>query len=873
MRTPVAVAAMLLVGGTAGAWVGDKVDAVGLAPERTLVAARAVPSGWQGRSDRDTGALAELWGSYVPAPGATADPAIAEAAARAFLGTYLGLAEREYRLVANHLDGGLRTVGFQQTHRGIDVVGAQVAVFVRGDRVFAAASRARPGVTIDVPARGGAVPTARALDWIGGSSVVRAIGERVVLPVDGSYRVADRIEVEPRDRPGRWDVYVAPDGEPLAKRPRFHMATGTMVFDVGVRYPLGARQDMPARELELTADGTPTTTDADGAFSWASAGAAAVAPGLAGPRIRVTNAAGPLATASLTAQPGMPVRWSVASDAMADAQLTAFVHASIAKQRARVVVPSLASWLDTQLVVSVNEDPSCNAMSDELGIHFFKGGPQCENTARLADVVAHEVGHQLHDHAIIPGVGFSNSALSEGVSDFFAATVVEDNGLGRGFLFDDSAIRDLDPVGSEAIWPRDRSGDSHITGLIIGGTLWDLRKALIAQLGPVAGRAQTDKIFAGVLQRAPDIVGSYLAARIADDDDGDLGNGTPHGCAIEAAFGKHGLAGPGFMTTQVLPPVVDGTSFSVPVVTPQSACTPPSVTSVTLHWRVDSLPGASVAFAPSGTSWKGALPTLPDGTLVRYQIEAKLDDGSTVFYPDNPADPEYTMMIGEPHRIWCEGFDTDPRWSTLGGDWQWGMPPGISLAGDPTTTYAGTSILGTDLTMDGKYGTMASSSVTTPPIDITGYDRVHLQFRRWLAVEDALYDQATVAVNGTTVWTNAKTNLGQLDHVDREWRFVDIDVTAYAATPVLITWGMTSDLGRELGGWSLDEVCLVGLGKHARCGDDIVDPGEECDGESDCRKDCTIEDDGGCCSAGTDPRAPLVLAAGVLVVLARRRRR
>ena len=734
-----------------------------------------------------------------------------------------------------------------------------------------------------MPARSGAVPTARAIDWLGGRAVVRAIGPRVVLPIarseggaeltGGGYRVADRIELETRDRPGRWDVYVAPDGVPLAKRARFHMATGTMVFDVGVRYPLGARQDLPARELDLIADGSATTTAADGTFSWASASAAAVAPGLAGPRIAVTNAAGPLAAAALTAQPGMPVRWSLANDAMGDAQLSAFIHASIAKQRARVMMPSLATWLDTQLPVSVNESPMCNAMSDELGIHFFKGGPTCENTARLADVVAHEFGHQVHDHAIIPGVGFSNSALSEGVSDFFAATVVEDNGLGRGFLFDDSAIRDLDPVGSEAVWPRDRSGDSHITGLIIGGALWDLRKALIAQLGPAAGRAQTDVIFAGVLQRAPDIAGSYLAARIADDDDGDLGNGTPHGCALEAAFGKHGLAGAGFMTTQVLPPVVDGTAFSVPVVTPQTSCTPPKVTSVTLHWRVDTLPGASVAFAPSGTSWKGALPTLPDGTLVRYQIAATLDDGSTVFYPDNPADPEYTLMVGEPHRIWCEHFDADPRWSTLGTDWQWGMPPGISLAGDPTTTRDGTAILGTDLTMDGKYATMASSSVTTPPIDITGYDRVHLQFWRWLATEDALYDQATVAVNGTTVWTNAKTNQGLLDHVDREWRFVDIDVTGYRGTPVLITWAMASDLGRELGGWSLDEVCLVGLGKHARCGDGIVDPGEECDGESDCRKDCTIEDDGGCCSAGTDPRAPLVLAAGVLAVLARRRRR
>lgn len=866
------MATVLVAGGTAGAWVSGKSDTAELRPERVLLAARGVPSGWQGRIDRETGALAELWGSYVAAPGAVADPAIAESAARAFVADKLGVAG-DLKLVSNHLSDGLRTVGFQQMHRGVEVVGGQVAVFIRRDRVFAAASQAFPGVALDVPARTGAVETRRALDGLGGRAVVRAIGARVVLPIDGGFRVADRIEIETLDRPGRWDVYLAPDGALLAKHARFHLATGTMVFDVGVRYPLGLRQDFPARELDLTADSVATTTATDGTFSWASASAATVSPTLGGPRIAVTNAAGPVATASLTAQPGQPVRWSLAADAMGDAQLTAFIHASIAKQRARVIMPSLATWLDTQLAVSVNEDPMCNAMSDEMGLHFFKGGPMCENTARLADVVAHELGHQVHDHAIIPGVGFANSALSEGVADFFASTVVEDNGLGRGFLFDDSAVRDLDPVGSEAIWPRDRSGDSHITGLIIGGTLWDLRKALIAQLGPVAGRARADTIFAGVLQRSPDIPGAYLAARIADDDDGDLGNGTPHGCALEAAFGRHGLAGAGFMTTQVLPPVVDGTSFSVPVVTPQTTCTPPKVTSVTLHWRVDTQPETPVVFALSGTSWTGSLPTLPDGTLVHYQIVATFDDDSSVRYPDNPADPEYTLMTGEPQRIWCEHFDADPHWSALGSDWQWGMPAGVSLAGDPTTTHDGAAILGTDLTMDGRYGTMAMSSITTPPIDVAGYDAVHLQFWRWLAVEDALYDQATIAVNGTTVWTNKKTNDGSLDHIDREWRFQDIDVTSHAATPVFITWAMASDISRELGGWSLDEVCLVGLGKHPRCGDNIVDVGEECDGESDCTKNCTIEGDTGCCSAGTDPRAPLVLAAGVLGLLARRRRR
>ena len=33
----------------------------------------------------------------------------------------------------------------------------------------------------------------------------------------------------------------------------------------------------------------------------------------------------------------------------------------------------------------------------------------------------------------------------------------------------------------------------------------------------------------------------YAELLFADDDDGDLSNGTPHGCAINQAMGRHGL--------------------------------------------------------------------------------------------------------------------------------------------------------------------------------------------------------------------------------------------------------------------------------------------------------------------------------------------
>ncbi|MBA3461905.1 MAG: DUF4215 domain-containing protein [Deltaproteobacteria bacterium] len=891
MRTRVIAAAILLASGTAGAWIAQPdreppevaAGALRLRADRTLVAGRGLPAGWQGARDRETGVVAELWGGYVPAPGAVADPAIAEKAARAFLADHLallapGARSDDFVVVANHLERGLRTIGLAQMHRGARVVGGQLAIFIKNDRVFAAQSQAQPNVSVDVPARTGAVTTRRVEDWIGGRVITRSIGARVVLPIDGGYRVADHVEIEALDRAGRWDVYVGLDGAPLLRASQLRFATGTLVYDVGERYPLGTRRDAPARLVGLVADGVSGTTASDGTFSWSETAAATVEPGLVGPTVAVENAAGPLAAASLTAQPGGTVRWSLAGDEHGDAQLTSFVHVGISQERARVLLPSLAPWLDQPLPVVVNENDICNAYSTGNDIHFYRRGPTCENTGRLADVITHEFGHSLHKHAIIPGAGGFNAALSEGVSDFFAAMVVGDPGIGRGFRFDNMATRDLDPDGIEAVWPRDKSADPHITGLIIGGALWDLRAKLIADLGQAAGLATTDVLFASVLQRAPDITGAFLAAQIADDDDGDLGNGTPHFCAIQGAFGKHGLGGPSYLSTRVDPPVFDGTTFTVTTSVPVgTTCAPVLVDNVQIRYHDSTGATGTANLTANGGTWTGALPALTPNRVVYYKVVATLADGATITYPDNPADPEYELFTGTPTEIWCARMDENPQWtSSADASWEWSVPSPLSVSGDPIVTHTGTHILGTKIFGDGRYPRETTTSITAPEIQTWMYDEVHLQYWRWLSVEDGVYDRASVVVNGTTVWQNVESGNGGRDHVDREWRFKDIDVTKYAGHSITASWLLTSDRSRELGGWTLDDVCLVGIGKHPVCGDGVIDHTEDCDDgntsdDDGCTQYCRDED-AGCCSAGTDPRAPLVLGLGVVALLARRRR-
>ncbi|HSD87356.1 MAG TPA: hypothetical protein VLB44_07570 [Kofleriaceae bacterium] len=827
----------------------------------------------------------------VESPGAITSPAIAERAARTYLADHLdrlapSATAADFRLLANQLDGDLRTVTFQQTWRGLRVVGASLGFVFARDRLFVIRANGAANVTATIATRTN--DTSRAEAWLlaqtGHRARVQRTGELVVLRVADRYEIADVLDAQAIDAPDRWTVYVAADGAPLRRDSLIMTATGTLQYNAGVRYARGTREDFAAPTATITVNTLTTTTSPTGTFSWTGTSAATVVPALAGTYVRVINQAGASATASLTAQPAGTVVWDLSTDETGDAQLSTYIYANRAKARARIVNPALATWLDTQLDFYVNEMGTCNAYSTGSEVHLFRAGTGCENTGRVADVVFHEFGHSVHNQSIISGMGAFESNLSEGLADFFAANLTEDSQVGRGFFLDDAPLRNIDPPGTERVYPVDFDFDPHVSGLIISGALWDLRTALIESLGYAAGVTRAEKIFTGVMQRADDISTTFNAALIADDDDADLSNGTPNFCLIENAFGRHGLV-VGYQTTTVDPPVLDGRHITLAVHTPVgTTCQPPTVQRISVAWKAGDGVASVFDLTPDADGWSGDLPDQPNGTVIRYSIDIELGDGTTQVYPNNPADPLYQLMIGTPSPIWCEPMDADPRWdqtSNAGLAWQWGTAAGAPSSGDPAIARTGTTVLGTILTGDGHYRANAVISATTPSVDVSRYQYVHLQYWRWLTVEDAHFDEAAILANGQQVWRNASAENGTLDHVDREWRFQDVDVTPYVSADgtMQISWSLTSDFGKELGGWTLDDVCFVGLDSIGRCGDGIVEDGEQCDdggmtNGDGCNSQCILEPTsggGGGCSTGSPGDGSLVLVLGALAQCWRRR--
>ncbi len=820
-----------------------------------------------------------IWGGTVAAPNTTADPAAAEARARAVLAAHVdllapGASPSDFVLASNHLDRGVRTVGFTQTWRGLPVVGGQLGFVFSHDHLFAIGSEALPNVSAAMPSTRATTQRARAEAWIAGETgriaKTRATRPRAVLPIvfgpgDIEYHVADLFDVETPAAPGRWNVYVAADGTPLARESTIMTMTSTLDYNVGLRYATGERADMPAPTVNLTANAVATTTAVDGTFTWTGTGAATVVPTCTSTTVNIMNQAGSAATTSFDANPGDTLVWNVSNVELDDSQVSTYIYGNIAAARDRLINPAIAStFLAGPLPFYVNENGTCNAFSTGDEVHLYRADSTCQNSGRIADVVFHEFGHSVHKHSIIPGMGVFDQSLSEGLADFNAANITEDSGVGRGFYYTDAPMRDIDPPGVEKSYPADVNSDPHITGEIISGALWDLRKALVLELGHDAGVTQTEKIFTGVMQRAADIPSSYLAAQIADDDDGDLGNGTPHQCELERAFGVHGLVD-GFVNTTVASPVLDGLAMSVAVTTPTGTdCPPLQVVGMSVLWNVGDSVASSFTLADRGDgTWLGAFAPVPDGTIVTYSLDVTFDDNSTLEFPNNPADPAYQAFVGTATPIYCEMFDHDPMWMQTGNlsdEWEFGMPnPVAALTGDPLAAHTGTNIYGTNVYDGGAYRPDEVTSTQTSAIDVSAYQIIHLQYWRWLTVEDATYDQATISVNGAQLWENASNASGTLDHVDREWRFHDIELTPYITDgTATVQWQLQSDPSIELGGWTIDDVCIVGMAKIPKCGDGVLDPGEQCDdGNTNsgdgCSQTCGDElsaSGGGCAATG-----------------------
>ncbi|MGC6492873.1 MAG: hypothetical protein ACON5B_08525 [Myxococcota bacterium] len=508
------------------------------------------------------------------------------------------------------------------------------------------------------------------------------------------------------------------------------------------------------------------------------------------------------------------------------APLSSYVFQMQVKEWGEAVAPS-NTWVRNRTDSNVNINQNCNAYFDGSSVNFYRAGGGCNNTGRLADVNYHEWGHGLHTYAA-PFDAYDGS-LGEGAADVVSFLITDDHRLAPNFFVGGGTLRDAK---NNRSYPENFSSNAnfiHSNGMIFSGAMWDLRENLRASLGEPAATDITSQLLVGALKGGPDIPSSFADVMMADDDDGDLSNGTPHICDIVDAFAQHGL-GPGAgnnVVAEHTPPVLVPdvpTTLQARIDNPAPDCLDLDVQGGELSWRrIGETDWRRVPLdVVDSESVEAELPALPLGSMVEYYLELEQPSGQAIQSPSGGRIKPYTLHVGETLDVWCTDFEVNRagfRGSLVSGtdsdganDWQWGEP--LGEGGDPEFAASGFQVWGNDLGaqgFNGEYQNEKHNRLTSPEFGLGHYQDVFLSYQRWLTVEDGVFDRATILADGNLVWGNwsSSEDDGTDHHLDTEWTEHIVPLgTAGDDGIVTITWEIESDGGLTFGGWTLDDVCL-----------------------------------------------------------------
>ena len=478
------------------------------------------------------------------------------------------------------------------------------------------------------------------------------------------------------------------------------------------------------------------------------------------------------------------------------------------------------------VVPTVNIAATCNAFYTNNTVNFYAAGGTCNNTA-FSTVIVHEWGHGIDDR--YGGISNAfNDGLSEGWGDIFAMyhPLVDNPVVGIGFTTSGGSVRTgLNNV-LYTVVPNNPNLDPHLFGQVWMGFAWLLRDNLRTAFGTPQAVAISNTIVIGsVVADATNRASAVVQVFVADDDDGILGNGTPHYAQLSAAAIAKGLPYPQIQVATVSHvPLANTTDRLTPrlLTCTASPVSSGTITDVHVVYAVNGGPPQTRSLIPNGAvnGYQGMLPGILGGT-VTYHLEAVHSSGTVVRSPDIG---EYSYDVTAPvfgpfTGFYLENFDAGaPGWTharisgTSNDDWQLGIPNGkngtsLGVAwADPTAAVSSGGVYGTDLgagAANGSYPPGMNYYLQSPAINCSGRTSCFLRFRRWLTVEEATYDQATVLVNGEIVWINPPVT----HTIDTSWQTVEYQIPmADNNSAAVIRFQLTTDGGLELGGWNIDDV-------------------------------------------------------------------
>ena len=348
----------------------------------------------------------------------------------------------------------------------------------------------------------------------------------------------------------RWKIFVdAHDGQVLNKFDEVRMATLDGHVTANIKdnpYGIGEVRGMPHVKVDVSGVGT-TYTDETGYYSIDIGNTSKdVTVKLEGSYLNINNVNGGDASITRTVNPGTTEDFSFGGLNSIPGERDTYYHANLIHDHVKSIHGSFTG-ADYVMPAAVNigsEDSywPCNAYWDYTGINLFSEGGGCAATDQMADVIYHEYGHGLQQFIYDPYTpNYNSSGLSEGCSDYWGMTLTNSPCLGNGFFGQGTCLRD----GNNTLqYPASSCGGGvHCLGQYIMGSLWKMRENLIELHGYENGVSIADNLFYwGQTGRPSNDIDYLYEIYLADDNDGNLQNGSSNYSQICNAFDIHNIS-------------------------------------------------------------------------------------------------------------------------------------------------------------------------------------------------------------------------------------------------------------------------------------------------------------------------------------------
>lgn len=279
------------------------------------------------------------------------------------------------------------------------------------------------------------------------------------------------------------------------------------------------------------------TTNDDGSYNNPSTGS--VSSSLRGPWVKVINEDGTEASypVSPSDSPAPSWTWNYTSTDTHIDEVNVFYHVNQVRRYYKHYLDF--SGMDYEMTARVHVGKNfANAYYApyDKSINFGDGnykiqGGKFREFSRSADIIYHEYTHGVQDMVYDKPYYGQSGAIEEAFSDYYAGTITDDPITGE-WTMPDEYVRDMSKLYK---FPDDWVGQVHDDSRIYSGAMWDVRQAI--------GKSIADEVlFESLFFQPGDFVSGLEAILMADDDDSNLSNGTPHKTQIETAFAKHGIA-------------------------------------------------------------------------------------------------------------------------------------------------------------------------------------------------------------------------------------------------------------------------------------------------------------------------------------------